>query len=97
MMTKISKLETIRTGWYQGDQYPVREGWYERDYSDIFTADYEKKVCLELWLQKSPGVGFWYVEEPDGEINDAYYECLPWRGLTRYAKAVGLDAACGAE
>jgi hypothetical protein len=70
------------TPWFSGHQHPVRKGWYERDYTGIFGGDEKPHVHLDLWLQKSPGDGLWYVDEPKGQINDAYYECLPWRGLS---------------
>lgn len=72
-----------RTGWLPGSVFPVCNGWYERDYSAIFGAG---EIHLDLWQQQSPGDGFWYVNEPPGQINDAYYEALPWRGLARPAK-----------
>jgi hypothetical protein len=83
------------TPWFLGHQHPVREGWYERDYAEIYGGgnDPLPHVHLDLWLQKSPGDGFWYVDEPKGQINDAYYECLPWRGLSSNAALTGARSA----
>ncbi len=44
-------------------------------------------VHRDLWLQRAPGDGYWYVHEPIGQINDAYYECLPWRGILTPSKS----------
>jgi hypothetical protein len=73
-----------KTEWYPPHIKPVREGWYERDYSNTHMKT--ETVFLDLWQQFSPGNGYWYVDEPPGQINDAYYENLPWRGLTEEAK-----------
>lgn len=80
-----------RTGWIAHHKKPIREGWYERDYTSIFGGGIDPlpHVHLDLWLQKSPGDGFWYVDEPKGQINDAYYENLPWRGLSSNAELRG--------
>ncbi len=71
-----------KTGWYSKWQKPVREGWYERDYTGVFEVAGEPNVHLDLWMQSKPGKGYWYVDEPKGQINDAYFENLPWRGLS---------------
>lgn len=68
-----------RTPWYPGTVKPVREGWYERDYTGTFTG----AIHLDLWQQIKPGIGYWYVDEPAGQINDAWYENLPWRGIEK--------------
>jgi hypothetical protein len=51
-----------------------------RDYSEVFGVGLH--VMLDLFLHDGECGGFWYVEEPKGQINDAFYEELPWRGLT---------------
>ncbi len=86
-----------RTGWIAHHKKPIREGWYERDYTSIFGGGIDPlpHVHLDLWLQKSPGDGFWYVEEPKGQINDAYYENLPWRGLSSNVELRGRPLADG--
>jgi hypothetical protein len=70
-----------RTPWYPGTTYPVRGGWYERDYSNVLEVT--GTVIMDLWQQIRPGSGYWYVEEPRGQINDAFYENLPWRGVAK--------------
>lgn len=77
---------TKKTKWYPAHVKPVREGWYERDYTGAFEVVGQPNVHLDLWLQKSPGRGYWYVDEPKGQINDAYFETLPWRGIKRKSK-----------
>ena len=71
-----------KTGWYSKWQKPVREGWYERDYSKAegFFAHDGQTIFRDLWLQADSGNGYWYVDEPKGQINDAWWENLPWRG-----------------
>ena len=68
-----------RTKWYPGTIKPVREGWYERDYSSTLIDGIHK----DLWQQFKPGDGYWFVDEPEGQINDAFYENLPWRGIVK--------------
>ena len=72
----------MRTDWYSGKQHPIREGWYERDYSKAegFFAHDGQTIFRDLWLQADSGNGYWYVDEPKGQINDAWWENLPWRG-----------------
>lgn len=78
------------TKWYSPDVTPVRDGWYERDYTGLFGGDEKPHVHLDLWLQADSGNGYWYVDEPKGQINDAYFECLPWRGITSNVKVSGM-------
>jgi hypothetical protein len=80
MRVKGNRMKTIKTEWYPATTKPVREGWYERDYTVVFGVD---KIFLDLWLPFSQRDGYWYVNEPAGELNDAYYEELPWRGVKR--------------
>ena len=70
------------TDWYSG-KHPIRDGWYERDYSQAegFFEHGGQTIYLDLWMQTSPGKGFWYVINPSGKINDAWWQNLPWRGL----------------
>ena len=77
-----------RTNWIPGDTFPIRPGWYERDYTTIFGGGNAPlpHVHRDLWLQRSPADGYWSVDEPTGQINDAYYECLPWRGILTPSK-----------
>ena len=70
-----------RTKWYPGTIKPVREGWYERDYTSVSSVP--EVIHKDLWQQFKPGDGFWYVDEPAGQINDAFYENLPWRGIVK--------------
>ena len=83
----MPNVEVMRTDLHTGEQHPIREGWYERDYSKAegFFSHDGQTIFRDLWLQVAPGKGYWYVEEPNGRINDAYYECLPWRGITSNA------------
>ena len=67
------------TPWFDGKVKPVREGAYLRDYSSTSEGGWH----LDYWLTDGR-VGFWYVNEPNGQWNDAWYEELPWRGLTRH-------------
>ena len=79
-------MKIIKTEWYPATTKPVREGWYERDYTGIFGI--EANIQLDLWQASLEyDGGYWYVSEPEGELNDAYYEELPWRGLARPVKA----------
>ena len=64
---------------YPGTTAPVREGWYERYYSGV--PEVPGTIYMDLWQQIRPGIGYWYVECPNGDINDAFYENLPWRGV----------------
>lgn len=72
-----------RTDWYPWTTAPIRAGWYERDYSGtgLYQIRDIDRIQLDLWQQTKPGKGFWYVDEPKGQINDAFYERLPWRGV----------------
>ena len=70
-----------RTKWYPGTIKPVREGWYERNYNNVSSVP--EVIHKDLWQQFKPGDGFWYVDEPEGQINDAFYENLPWRGVLK--------------
>lgn len=81
-----------KTGWYSKWQKPVREGWYERDYTGVLEVVGAPNVHLDLWLQSDSGKGYWYVDEPKGQINDAYFEDLPWRGLSSNAGVTGSGA-----
>ena len=67
------------TPWYSGNQKPAREGLYLRDY----TGTPEGGWHFDYWLTNGTDVGYWYVNEPKGQWNDAFYKELPWRGLTR--------------
>jgi len=79
-------MKIIKTEWYPAIIKPARAGWYERDYTGVLPEG-EQQIYRDLWILVSKCDGYWYVDEPAGEINDAYYEELPWRGLTRPAKA----------
>ena len=71
-----------RTAWYTGITKPVRKGWYERDYAGVIGFGQFEDIHRDYWDQLSPGDGFWYVDE-FGELNDAFYENLPWRGIAK--------------
>ena len=66
------------TPWYHPTQCPARDGLYLRDYTNTDIGGWH----FDYWISDKI-VGFWYVNEPRGEWNDAWYPCLPWRGLTR--------------
>lgn len=67
------------TPWFDPTTPPAREGLYLRDY----TSTPEGGWHFDYWLTDSQGnFGYWYVNEPKGQWNDAWYESLPWRGLT---------------
>ena len=66
------------TPWFNGKVNPFRSGAYLRDY----TKTPEGGWHFDYWLVDGK-VGFWYVNEPDDQWNDAWYIELPWRGLTR--------------
>ena len=74
-----------KTPWYPGDTQPAREGWYERDYTRVLGND-APSIYLDLWLPFRNGEGFWYVNDPEGQLNDAHHDHLPWRGLARQSK-----------
>ena len=65
------------TPWYPGTTKPYRPGAYLRDYTNTPEGGWH----LDYWLTDGK-VGYWYVNQPKGEWNDAWYEELPWRGLT---------------
>ena len=50
-----------------------------RDYTGIPEGGWH----FDYWLTNGTDVGYWYVNEPKGQWNDAFYKELPWRGLTR--------------
>ena len=66
------------TPWYPSTTKPAREGLYLRDYRG--TSD--GYIHFDYWLTDG-SVGYWYVNEPTPNWNDAWYQELPWRGLTR--------------
>jgi len=82
------------TPWFSGDIKPVRSGAYIRDYTNTPEGGW----CFDYWLTDG-NIGFWYVNEPEGQWNDAWYENLPWRGLTysEYLKEKICDGAQYAE
>jgi hypothetical protein len=65
------------TPWYPATAKPARDGAYLRAY----TGTPEGGWHLDYWLSDGT-VGFWYVNDPKGQWNDACYS-VPWRGLTR--------------
>ena len=65
------------TPFYPATTKPAREGLYLRDYSSNEIGGWN----FDYWLTDGT-VGYWYVNEPKGQWNDAYYQDLPWRGLT---------------
>lgn len=67
------------TPWYPGTINPMRDGAYLCDYSSTSEGGWH----LDYWLTNGTDIGFWYVNEPNGEWNDAWYTELPWRGLTK--------------
>jgi hypothetical protein len=66
------------TPWFSANVTPARDGLYLRDYSGTPEGGWH----FDYWLSDHEA-GFWYVNEPKGQWNDAYYTALPWRGLTR--------------
>lgn len=81
-----------RTPWYPANTNPARRGWYERDHRQCSTYvnPKDRRIHLDFWEPVDdprsiiyPGV--WYVQ--DGGFNDATFQQLPWRGLTREARA----------
>lgn len=67
------------TPWYPPNIKPARDGLYLRDYSGTPEGGWH----FDYWLTNGGNVGFWYVNQPKGQWNDAWYEDLPWCGLTR--------------
>lgn len=80
MKLTVPYTEHMKTGWYNGDQYPVRVGVYEREREDI-----SFKGTIYSWWD---GV-CWSVFEPT--IEEAYnsrhipscFNNLKWRGLNQ--------------
>lgn len=77
------------TPWFVGKN-PARSGAYLRDY----TNTPEGGFYIDYWLMDGR-IGFWYVNEPAGEWNDAWYQDLPWCGLTysEYLRGKSCDGA----
>lgn len=78
------------TPWFSGDIKPARSGAYLRDYTNTPEGGW----YLDYWM-KDGCTGYWFVNEPAGQWNDASYENLPWRGLTysEYLREKTCDGA----
>ena len=81
----------MKTDWYKPNQVPARRGYYERDHRNVwYIQPDENRIQFDLWEPVKnkrdplyPGV--WYCDNEYG-INDATYQNLPWRGLTKETK-----------
>ena len=74
----------MKTDWYRGNQKPARAGFYERDYSDAkgYWFGSKERIFLCYWRPDSYNGGNWFVDD-SRSIHMAYFQHLPWRGLTK--------------
>ncbi len=66
--------------WQKGAKHPKRSGYYERDYTSCEITG----IHRDKYRRHPDGSeGFWYVNEPPGQWNDARHQALPWRKVKK--------------
>lgn len=83
------------TPWFVGSDTSLKEGWYERDHTGCtnYKDEKDRGIFRDWWMpatrqNKLAAPGMWWTLDPVTGFNDASFQQLPWRGLTRSAGPV---------